>query len=96
MGVTEGITLTAPVREDVLGRLKLAMEHGRLTLPRDGSRLLVQITSQQCEPTVSGTLKFSHPAGTHDDQLWAVALASYANQETPPSRHIRPITRSFG
>jgi phage FluMu gp28-like protein len=65
----QGVTLTAQVKEDVMGRLKLAMEHGELTLPRDETRLLVQITSQRCEPTKSGTLKFSHPAGTHDDQL---------------------------
>ncbi len=92
----EGVTLTAQVKEDVMGKLKLALEHGRLILPRDNSQLLVQMTAQQCEPTKSGTLKFSHPAGTHDDQLWALGLAVYANQETPPSRHLRPISRSFG
>lgn len=92
----EGVTLTAQVKEDLMGKLKLALEQGKLTLPRDSSRLLVQITAQRCEPTISGTLKFSHPTGTHDDQLWALGLAVYANEETPPSRHLRPITRSFG
>jgi len=48
----DGVTLTAQVKEDVMGRLKLAMEHGKLTLPRDDTRLLVQITSQRCEPKV--------------------------------------------
>jgi phage FluMu gp28-like protein len=92
----EGVTLTASAKEDILGRLKLTMEHGKLILPRDSSRLLVQITVQQCEPTRSGTLKFSHPSGTHDDQLWALALAVYASLDTPPPR--RPVvhTRSFG
>jgi hypothetical protein len=71
MRVMEGVTLTAPVKEDVLGKLRLAMEQRKLTLPRENSRLLVQITSQQCEPTISGALKFTHPTGTHDDQLWA-------------------------
>lgn len=92
----EGVTLTAPVKEDVMGKLKLALEQGRLTLPRDNPQLLIQMTSQRCEPRASGTLKFSHPAGTHDDQLWALALSVYANQEALPSRHIRPISRSFG
>lgn len=91
----EGVTLTAPVKEDILGRLKLAMEHDKLTLPRDSSRLLIQITSQQCEPTISGTLRFSHPAGAHDDCLWALALAVYADQETPLSRRILPYSRTF-
>ncbi len=91
----EGVTLTAQVKEDVMGKLKLALEQGTLTLPRENSQLLVQMTAQQCEPTKSGMLKFSHPAGTHDDQLWALELAVYANEQTPPSRYLRPISRSF-
>ncbi len=92
----EGVTLTPQTKEDIMGRLKLALEQDKLTLPRDNPRLLVQMTAQRCEPTMSGTLKFSHPAGTHDDQLWALGLAVYANEETPPSRYLRPISRSFG
>jgi len=83
MPAMKGITLTAPVKEDILGRLKLNMEQHRLTLPRDNSALLVQITAQQCEPTKSGTLKFKHPTGAHDDCLWALALAVYAAHEPP-------------
>ena len=84
MPVVKGVTLSAPVKEDVLGRLKLALEQHKLTLPRDEPGLLVQITAQRCEPTISGTLKFSHPAGTHDDRLWAVALAVYATKIIAP------------
>lgn len=92
----EGVTLTPQTKEDIMGKLKLALEQGKLTLPRDNPQLLVQLTAQQCEATKTGTLKFSHPAGTHDDQLWALGLAVYANEETPPSRYLRPISRSFG
>ncbi len=60
----EGVTLTARVKEDLMGKLKLALEQGKLILPRDNPRLIVQMTAQRCEPTKSGTLKFSHPAGT--------------------------------
>jgi phage FluMu gp28-like protein len=91
----EGLTLTTQVKEDVMGRLKLAMQHGNLTLPRDESQLLVQITSQRCEPTKSGGLKFSHPTGTHDDQLWSLALATYASQQQPTRPNFKPYTRSF-
>jgi hypothetical protein len=28
--------------------------------------------------------KFSHPDGTHDDRLWALALAAHATKQTPP------------
>ncbi len=90
----EGVTLTAQLKEDLMGKLKLALEHGKLILPRDNLQLLVQMAAQQCEPTKSGTLKFSHPAGTHDDQLWSLVLAIYASQQqTPPA--FRPVTRYF-
>jgi phage FluMu gp28-like protein len=90
----EGVTLTAQMKEDIMGKLKLTLEQGRLTLPRDNPQLLIQMTAQQCETTKSGTLKFSHPSGTHDDQFWSLALAIYASQQqTQPN--FKPITRFF-
>ena len=77
----EGVTLTAPMKEDLMGRLRLTMENHRITLPRD-KNLLTQITSQQCKPSNSGNLHFSHPSGTHDDLLWALALANNATQSS--------------
>jgi hypothetical protein len=68
-----------------MSRIRLAMEHRELTLSSDDSRLLIQLTNQQCEPTKSGMLKFGHPSGTHDDLLWALALAVYADQDGLPS-----------
>jgi hypothetical protein len=79
----QGIPLTAKTKEDILGRLRLAMEQEQLTLPRDQHRLLTQITSQRFEPTTSGNLKFSHPTGANDDQLWALALATYSALNHP-------------
>jgi phage FluMu gp28-like protein len=90
MPAMKGITLSAQMKQNVLGRLRLTMEQHELTLPRDDSRLLVQITSQRCEPAASGTLKFSHPTGTHDDCLWALSLAVYAAQEPPFPQLKRP------
>jgi hypothetical protein len=57
------------MKEDIMSKLKLASKQGRLTLPRDNPQLLIQMTAQQCEATKSGSLKFHHQAGTHDDQL---------------------------
>jgi hypothetical protein len=92
MPAMKGVTLTAQAKQEILGRLKLAMEQHRLTLPRDNSRLLVQMTAQRCEPTTSGTLKFSHPPGTHDDELWSLALAAYASLEPPYPKLTRSHT----
>jgi phage FluMu gp28-like protein len=91
----EGVTLTGQIKEDIMGKLKLVLQHGRLTLPRDNQQLLVQMTEQQCETTKSGTLKFTHPAGAHDDQLWSLALAVYASTQQPTRPNFKPITRSF-
>jgi hypothetical protein len=49
--------------------------------------LLLQIDEQQYrfgkikpteKPEEKGVMTFYHPPGTHDDQLWALALALYA------------------
>jgi hypothetical protein len=61
MPQVKGATVTAPLKQDILGRLRLVMEKHELTTPRDNSRLVVQITSKQCEHTISGILKFNHP-----------------------------------
>ena len=75
----KGVTLTARVKQDILGKLKLTMENQKLTIPRDEQRLLTQLTLQRCEPTADGNLKFTHPQGTNDDLLWSLALAVYAS-----------------
>jgi hypothetical protein len=71
----EGITLTSQTKEKCLGDLRLAMEQQLIQLPSSNKTLLNQITSQQCKPSESGKLIFSHPSGAHDDQLWGLALA---------------------
>jgi hypothetical protein len=81
---TEGITFTIQTKEKLLTNLKLVMEQNRLKLPYN-RQLIEQINQQQYEYTKTGHLSFSHPQGTHDDQLWALSLATYAatNQTEP-------------
>ena len=76
--VIKGITLTTQTKQDILGKLRLTMEHGDITIPLEPRTLLTQLTQQRCEPTQSGNLKFSHPQGKHDDLAWAFALAVHA------------------
>jgi len=80
----EGATLTQDMKTEILTNLKLAMEQNRLALPYD-KRLCEQINDQQYAYSGNGKLTFSHPQGTHDDQLWALSLAVYAsrNAQTP-------------
>jgi phage FluMu gp28-like protein len=78
----KGITLTVQAKEHLMGKLKLAMEHQKITIPLDQRHLLTQITSQQCKSLATGKLQFTHPSGTNDDLLWALALAAQSTLET--------------
>jgi len=84
----EGITFTTQTKETLLTNLKLAMEQNRLKLPYNRC-LIEQINQQQYVYSKTGHLTFSHPTGTHDDQLWALALAVYAARcQTEPTLRI--------
>ena len=80
----EGAKLTQDAKTEILTQLKLTMEQHHLAIPYD-KRLCQQINDQQCAYTKNGKLSFSHPPNTHDDQLWALALAVYAarTEQTP-------------
>jgi hypothetical protein len=78
------------------------MEQRRVVLPFDRP-LLSQINEQQYrfsrspvkpseKPTEAGTLTFYHPKGAHDDQLWDLALATYATKQRQ-NEHMLFVTK---
>jgi hypothetical protein len=73
----EGAKLTQDTKTEILTHLKLTMQQNRLAIPYD-KQLCQQINDQQYAYTKTEKLTFSHPPKTHDDQLWALALAVYA------------------
>ena len=73
----EGLTFTVKTKEELLTCLKLNMEQKRLKMPYH-PRLFGQINQQQYEYSKSGHLSFTHSKGSHDDQLWSLALSCYA------------------
>jgi phage FluMu gp28-like protein len=78
----EGIVLTAPQKQDVLGYLKLLMQERRVLFPYELG-FLQELNVERFELSKSGQILFSHPEGTHDDRLWAFALAVFATKTTP-------------
>jgi len=84
----EGLTFTAKTKEELLTCLKITMEQKRLKMPYS-RRLCSQINEQQYEYSKSGRLIFSHPPGSHDDMLWALALAVWASTRRVSSKLIR-------
>jgi len=87
---TVGIQLTIPSKTDILGNLKEMMESGRLSIPYD-SELISEITSQRFELMKSGQVQFSHPEDSHDDRLWALALACYGTRMIGPVPTYHPV-----
>jgi phage FluMu gp28-like protein len=75
----EGIVLSQLVKQDVLNYLKLLMQQKRVLIPYQ-LELANELNIERFELTKGGQVQFSHPSGTHDDRLWALALAVYATR----------------
>jgi len=95
----EGLPFTAKIKQNMMILLQTRMEQKRIILPLDRV-LLSQINEQQYRfgrvkptdrPEEKGVMTFYHPPGTHDDQLWALALALYAAKEKEPEPHLYAI-----
>jgi len=92
IGVTnvKGLTFTDRWKEEIFTYLKLLMEQKKLGILSDDTQLIAQMNEQQYEYLQPKTaqervhLKFRHPPRRHDDQLFALALASYAAREEEP------------
>ena len=86
-GITcaEGAKLTQDTKTEILTQLKLTMQQNRLAIPYN-KRLCQQINDQQYAYTRNGKLTFNPSPNTHDDQLWALALAVYAAKTPQPPK----------
>ena len=82
----EGVMLTVPSKQEILGYMKNMMQTECLGLYLDQD-LIAQINVEHYELTKVGQIQFSHPDGTHDDELWALALAVYASR-TPDTSYL--------
>jgi phage terminase large subunit-like protein len=84
----EGINLTAQTKAEILGYLRVKMEQKQFKMPYN-HRLCQQINEQKYEFSKTGQLQFWHPPNTHDDQLWALALAIEA------TKHEKETTKPY-
>jgi phage FluMu gp28-like protein len=89
-----GITLSLPEKQEIMDILKRSMQDGLLHIPRD-PELMSEMSNERVQLSKTGQLQFSHPSGTHDDRLWAVALAVYAaRNEIPPYHPVAMTSRN--
>src|SRR5207249_4295960 len=90
----KGIELSLPRKSDVMTQMKQVMEQKRLHIPRD-RELIIEMNAEIAKLTEAGKTKFHHRSGTHDDILWALALAVYASRhEIPPYIRSQPSDTS--
>ena len=95
----EGVFFTDVAKESLLNHLKLLMENKKLHIQGEDRQLIAQINEQQYEYLTRNTgeerihLKFRHPRGRHDDQLFALALACYASKEAEPEQFLAVVPR---
>jgi phage FluMu gp28-like protein len=75
----EGVILTAPSKQEILGYLKMMMQEKRVLFPYELD-FLQELNVERFELTKSGQIQFSHPDGTNDDRFWAFALAVFATR----------------
>jgi len=66
--------------------MKQVMEQKKLHIPRD-RELIIEMNAEIAKLTEAGKTKFHHRSGTHDDRLWALALAVYASRHEIPPYH---------
>jgi phage FluMu gp28-like protein len=80
----KGIELSLPRKSDIMTHMKQVMEQKRLHIPRD-RELIIEMNAEIAELTQAQKTKFHHRSGTHDDRLWALALAIYGSRHEFPS-----------
>jgi len=78
----EGIVFTQKIKEEMIEHIILLRQKGKLILPKHGAeKLISQIEEQERIISEAGTVKFRKPSGSHDDLLWALALACRVAKE---------------
>jgi hypothetical protein len=94
-----GVFFTDAEKENMLNYLKLLMEKRQLRINGEDRQLVAQVNEQEYEYLRAGTarerlhLKFWHPKGRHDDQLYALALACLASKEAGPEPTLFVVQR---
>ncbi len=90
-----GTMLMLPMKQQILVYMKKTMQEGKLSIPYD-PELINEINVERYKLTKTGQTEFSHPDGTHDDRLWALALAVWSSRpEVPRYKPVVATGRSF-
>jgi phage FluMu gp28-like protein len=82
----QGVFLSLPMKQQIMDYFKRMMQDGHLHFRRN-PELMNEMSAERFQLSKTGQLQFSHLSGTHDDRLWAFALAVYASRHDIPVYH---------
>lgn len=70
------LRFSAASKHEMVSDVVLFLSHGKMLPPRKGAEeLLTQIREQERIISQTGTIRYEHPQGRHDDLFWAFAMA---------------------
>ena len=99
----EGVTFTAPLKEKMITDLRVLFQDKNISIPYNLT-LVNQLHSLARTVTESGTIRYKHEEGKHDDYVWSLAMACYGfNLEpiyevqtvSPMARNTRNLMREY-
>ena len=79
----EGMTFTTGSKEKMITDLKVLFQDTLIEIPYNMD-LINQLHSLKRKITESGTVRYQHEEGKHDDYVWALAMACYGFTMCPP------------
>jgi hypothetical protein len=82
----QGVFLSLKEKQQIMDYFKRMMQDGHLHFRRN-AELMNEMSAERFQLSKTGQLQFSHISGTHDDRLWAFALAVYASRLDIPTYH---------
>jgi phage FluMu gp28-like protein len=89
----EGVTFTAGLKEQLAGRLRIAVEDQRIRIPVDeGIRNDWHSVQRRTSATGRCLLEASRQEGSHADRFWAAALAVHAAGDAPGPVEMHTVT----
>ncbi len=77
----EGFKLTAGSKTELIQRLIVAVEQGRVMWPGEWELLTNEMKRYEYEISPSGHISYNAPSGYHDDCVMALALANHGRWE---------------
>ena len=78
----EAVKFTRETKQTMIDNLITRLEAGEVTLSSDAPALINELEVFEFERTAAGNVRYSAPAGFHDDAVDALALATHVREET--------------